>query len=144
MSNSLQTLIAAAIFLTAMVGGTIASSYRHWWYRVDTGSAQSRSGLPQEVEIYRSFNGEVLFVVDEDSLIDEYIFYPSTGEIGIPNSGQLHVFSIVAYNNDFPVPTVSASDRVKVESDMNILVNADRIEFTTFHGKRVVAQRTWF
>ena len=94
--------------------------------------------------MYKSWSGNILFVINNDSLQDQYIFYPSTNEIGIPSGRQLHISPLLVFSNEAPVPVVLSSDKIKVETDMNIVVDDKRLEFTSLNGVRVIAERRWF
>ncbi|NOT46240.1 MAG: hypothetical protein HOP17_00625 [Acidobacteria bacterium] len=144
MSHSVKALLAIVALIAILAVSFVAYTFPHWWFRVGTAEARSASGFVYQVPIYKSTTGDVLFYIREDSLVDEYIFYPSTRLIGIPSLGQLQVFSFFAYSNDVPVPVVLSTNKVKVETDMNIVVDDKQIEFTTFHNLRIKADRNNF
>ena len=76
--------------------------------------------------------------------MDEYIFYPSTGKIGIPSIDQFYVFSLLTYSKDLPVPVVLSTDKTKVEMDIDISLNENHLEFTTRWGWRIRADTSKF
>ena len=139
MSNSVKALLAVVVLATVLAVGFIVYTWPHWWYRVGTAEASRPLGSVYQVTIYKSTNGDLLFVIMEDSLIDEYILERETHRIGIPSGGQLHIFPFIVYANEAPVSVVWADDKIKVETDMNIVLDDKKVEFTTFHGLRVKA-----
>lgn len=129
------------LFLVIGVGavfavGLIIWTLPQWWYRI--GTAEPGAAM------YKSWSGEVLFVYTNDSLQDQYIFYPSSNEIGIPSGGQLHVSPVLVFSNEAPVPVVLFSNKIKVETDMDIVVDDSRLEFTTRRGVRIKVDRSSF
>jgi hypothetical protein len=128
----LLVLVVSAVYSVALVIWTLPQ----WWIRVGT--------VEPGVAVYKSVSGDVLFILYYDSVRDHYIFYPSTKEIGIPSGTQLHVSPVIVFNNEAPVPVVLSSNRIKVETDMNIVVDDKHIEFTTHQGVRIKAERNWF
>ena len=128
----LLVVVVAAIFAVGLIIWTLP----HWWIRIGTAEPG--------VAMYKSWSGDVLFVVYYDSVQDQYIFYPSTKEIGIPSASQLHGSPALVLSNEAPVPVVFSSNKIKVETDMNIVVDDRRIEFTTFYGTRIKTERNGF
>ena len=129
MSNSIKILLAVAILVVVSAVGFVIYTYPHWWYQVGSVDARSPQGLAAPLTIYKSTRGELLLVISTDSLIDQYVFYPSRGEIGIPSRGQFEYFWFLAYSKDVPVPVVMSYDKIKVETYMNIVVDNGRLRF---------------
>lgn len=140
MSNSIR-LLAAVVLVVIIAAGYYA--YPHLWYRVGMGEARTSQGPIGSVTVYKSTQGNVLFLYLEDSLRQEYILDPSTGDVGIPNGGQFTYVSSIAYSSDIRVPFVS-SKSAKVDTDMNIVMNDKIIEFTIRPGIRISAERNNF
>lgn len=136
MSNLKRRFLLVIVVSAVYAVGLIIWTLPHWWYRIGTAEPG--------VAIYKSWSGDILFVVRYDSLQDQYIFYPSTKQIGIPSGNQLHVSPVLVFTNEAPVPVVLSSDRIKVETDMNIVIDDKQIEFTTLNGVRISAQRNGF
>ena len=136
MSNLRRRLLIVVGVSAVCAVGLIIWTLPHWWVRIGTAEPG--------VATYKSWSGDVLFVVRQDSLREQYIFYPATKEIGIPSGNQLHVTPVIVFTNEAPVPVVFSSDKIKVETDMNIVVDDKRIAFTTFRGVRIIAQRNGF
>ncbi len=146
MSNSVSkrvmfvsTVILAVVVLLA---GFIAYTLPHWWYRVGEAEQRTEHGPLGTVTVYKSSEGNLLFLIEEDSYRDHYIFYPVDGRIGIPNRGQfgtLPFVSALAYSTDSPVPVVFSDDGIKVETDMNVVLDNNSLEFNTRLGRRVRA-----
>jgi hypothetical protein len=129
--------VKALFALVILVVGFAIYAYPRLWLRAGTAEARSHRGTVYEANIYKSTRGDLLFVIRQDSLVDEYIFYPTTGQIGIPSISQFQVFSFLAYSWETPVPVVLSTDKIKVEMDMNIVVDQKYIEFTTLRNLRV-------
>ena len=134
MSNSVKALLAVVTLVVVSAASLVVYTFPHWWYRVGAAEARSPLGWSEPVTIYKSTKGDLLFVIREDSLIDEYIFYPSTGQVGIPSVGQIHLFGVLAYSNDVPVSVVMSENWIKVETEMNIVVESGKLRFRTFHN----------
>jgi hypothetical protein len=67
----------------------------------------------------------------------DYLFFPSTKELGIRNGGQFtFLFGSAFCKEDYAPVVVFSDDRVKVETDMLLVVEESRIEFTTLEGIR--------
>jgi hypothetical protein len=144
MSNNVKRLLAAILVVALSVVGVIVFTLPHWWYRVGEGQSRTSYGPLGTVTVYKSTEGNVLLLIREDSLIDQYIFYPSSGKIGIPNHGQFVYFRFVAYSKDVPVPVVFSDDRIKVETDMNIIVENGILRFRTRTDRQVEANLNFF
>ena len=129
-----------------LAAACVVFTYPHWWYRIGSAAAKSPSGYIHEVAIYKSTGGDVLFVITEDSVIDEYVFYPSTGKVGIPNGSEFKMFfsPFLVYAKEVSVPTVLSTDRIKVDEDLKVVVDAKYVEFKTLHGLRLKADRISF
>jgi len=136
MSNLRRKLFLVVVVSSVYAVGLVIWTLPQWWIRIGTAEPG--------VAMYKSWSGDVLFVVYYDSIQDQYIFYPSTKEIGIPSGSQLHISPVLVLSNEAPVPVVFSSNKIKVESDMNIIADDKRIEFTTFNGTRIKAERNWF
>jgi hypothetical protein len=128
-----------------LVGAGILFTLPHWWIRVGFAEAKGPGEVESEASVYRSTSGDVLFLVPDDSFVDCYVFTPATSEITIPSCGsQIHSFGVVVFSNESPIPGVQSSNKIKVETDMNILINENEIAFTTLSGSRIKAKRDSF
>ena len=143
MRRSLKILLALSAFFVVVIGGAIAFTLPHWWIRVGFAESRGLGEAESPASVYRSTSGDILFLVpDNDSSVDCYVFYSATTEISIPScSSQIHSFGIIAFSNESPIPGVLSSNKVKVETDMDLVVNDDAIEFTTLSGRRIKAKR---
>lgn len=145
MRSTVRILLGLSFFVAVLVGGAILFTLPHWWIRVGSAEAKGPGEIESEASIYKSTSGDVLFLVSGDSYVDCYVFSPATNEITIPSCGsQVHSFGIVAFSNESPIPGVLSSDKIKVETDMNIVINDNEIGFTTLSGRRVRAKRDSF
>ena len=140
MSNTLK--ITLTITTLAAIGLGIYI-FPHVWIRVGSAEASSPTGNIYQAKVYKSMDGDILFVIEEDSMVDEYIVYPN-GQIGIPSISQFLVSPVAAFSTQVPVSAVPFTDKIKVESDMNIIVIGKNIEFTTFRGLRIKADMNDF
>ena len=136
MPNLRKILLWVLVVSAVLSVGLVIWTLPQWWVRIGTAEPG--------VAVYKSWSGDVLFVAFYDSLRAPYIFYPSTKEIGVPSGNQLHVSPVLVFSNEAPVPVVLSSNRIKVETDMDIVVDDKQIEFTTFQGVRIKAERNWF
>ncbi len=109
------------------------------WIRVGSTEASRPTGNNYQAKVYKSMHGDLLFVIEEDSMVDEYIVYPD-GQIGIPSISQFMISPVAAFSTQVPVSAVPSTDKIKAESDMNIIVTGKTIEFTTFRGLRIKAE----
>ncbi|MEO7659251.1 MAG: hypothetical protein ABIV48_06520 [Pyrinomonadaceae bacterium] len=139
MSNLLKAFLIAFLVIAMLGVGLVFFTFPHWWCRVGTAVSYTPSEPGGIVMVYKSTDGNLLFWIQEDSLKDQYIFYPSTSKIGVPNGNQFIRLASLVYSKDVPVPVVFSENRVKVETDLNIIIDADKLEFTTFGGRRIVA-----
>jgi len=138
MPNPIKVLLVVVILATVLSASCVFYTRSHWWYPVGKAQAHTPDGPLGNVTVYKSIDGDLLFWLQEDSLVDPYIFYPSTGKIGIPNSNEFVRLPIFIYAKEVPVPVVLSDDRTKVETDMNILVVNGNLQFTTLHGRRIL------
>ena len=139
MSNPVRALLAVVILILITAVSLVIDTFPHWWLRTGIAEARSPTGHVYQADVYKSTKGDLLFVIKQDSLIDEYIFYPTTSQIGIPSSSQFFVSPLLAYSKDVPAPVVLSTNKIKVEMDMNIVVDGKRVEFTTLDNLRVRA-----
>jgi hypothetical protein len=144
MSNSVKAKFAFVVMIAVLVGCVLIYTFPHWWLRAGTAEVRNPAGHVYQANVYRSTQGDLLFVIQEDSLADEYIFYPSTGQIGMPSIDQFYIFSLFAYSKDVPAPVVLSTDKIKVDMDIDLVVDGKHIEFTTRWGFRVKADTNKF
>jgi hypothetical protein len=78
-----------------------------------------------------------LITADGRNIGTDYIYYPSSKEIGVPNGGQFIFLGFCAYGKDVPVPLVLSSNRIKIEEDMRIVEQNEWVEFTGMNGPRI-------
>jgi hypothetical protein len=144
MSNLVKAGVVTLGLTGVLFAGFLFYTWSHWCTRV--GKAESfHNGNPiGDVTVYELSDGTFLFWIQEDSMVVRYVFYPSTGKIGVPNATQfipippaLKRPPLHLYSHDVPVPAV-LSDSIKIEMDMNIVVTDDVLEFTTLDGRRIV------
>ena len=136
MSNLVRRSLLVFVVSSVYALGIIIWTLPHWWYRIGTAEPG--------VAVYKSWSGDVLFVVTHDSLQEQYLFYPTTKEIGVAPGGGLYFTPVVVFSNEARVPIVWSSDKIKVETVTNIVVDDYRVEFTCLHGARVRAARNRF
>lgn len=99
------------------------------WWRVGTAEACRKA----EVAIYKSSDGDFLFLYQEDSLVAAYIYYPATRKFGIPaRMERLGFNSAYIFAEDSPVPVLD------VKEDMNIVTENETLYFTA-RGCRIKA-----
>lgn len=141
MSNSVKAIFAFVVLIMVLVGGVLIYTFPHWWLRAGTAEVRTPTGYVDQANVYKSTRGDMLFVIREDSLIDEYIFYPTTGQIGIPSFSNFFIFPHFAFSRDVPVPVVLSTDKIwlETERDLDIVVDENHVEFTTRHNLRVRA-----
>jgi len=145
MRRSLNILLGLSAFVLLLIGGAVFFTLPHWLIRLGYGEAKGPDEMVSDVSIYRSTSGDVLFLIPDGSSFDCYVFSLQTNKITIPSCGsQIHNFGVIALSNESPISGVLSSDRVKVESDMDIVISDDRIEFTTLSSRRVLAKRDSF
>jgi len=125
------------IISTILIVGLLLSNYTlakpHLWAKVSGAQVTLNGYSVSSSAVYRSWEGNILIRLDEKES-SLYIFYPSRRLIGIPNSNAFIFLPRYAFSKD-PSPAVVMSDNaVKVETDMNIVVDQNNIEFTTLGG----------
>lgn len=143
MSNTVKLSIGLAAIFLAVVIIFVNFSVPHLWRSVGKANYASADGASGIAEIYRSRNGDLLFSIKE-SPEEVYIFSPTTKLVGIPNGEQFMFIPYFAYSKDVPVPVVFSSNRVKVETDMKITFEGNRLTFTTLKGRRIEADLSNF
>ena len=138
MSNSVKAILVILLLAVVSVSSCVAYTWPHWWLRV--GKADIFPSGPQStVTVYRSSEGNLLFGVQEDSLLNLYIYYPTDNKMGIPNFDQFYFLPGLIYAKDVPVPVVYTDNRVKVETDFHIIVENETLQFTPDGRRRIVA-----
>lgn len=136
----LLVIVVGAVFAVGLTIWTRA----HWWYRVGTAEARSPSGLSDPATVYKSINGELLFVVTADSLRRDYIYFPSSQKIGIPQGFQFTLTPLLAYSHEVPVPVVLSENKIEVEGDMEVSVENGKLRFRTPIYRQVEADLNSF
>lgn len=128
--------IVAGLIIVLVVAFLFWTS-AHWWRELGSAEVVYNGKTLDSANIYRSQNDDILIRLNEAP--DEnsaYIFYPSKNLIGVPNANQFIYLPMYAYSIDVPPPVIMSNDRVKMETDMSIVINDDVIEFTTLNGGR--------
>ena len=142
MRRSVNVLLALSALVILLVGGALLFTLPHWLIRVGQGLAKGPDGTVSVVFIHRSTSGDVLFTSEDGSFSECYVLNFATNEIAIPSCGSvIHDFGIIAFSNESPISGVLASDRIKVERDLNVVINDKVIEFDTLSGYRILARR---
>ena len=145
MRRSVKILLVLSVFVVLVVAGAILFTLPHWLIRVGYGKAQGQGEAVYEVSVFRSTSGDILFLIPGDSFEDCYVFDSTSNELTIPSCpSQIRSFGMVAFSNESPIPGVLSSDKVKVETDMNVVISDSSIEFTTLSGYRVSAKRNGY
>lgn len=137
----MKILTAVALIVLVVVG---FYAYPHLWYQVGTGEARSPAGPIGDVTVYKSTQGPLLFVYQEDSGEQRFILDPATVDVGIPNGGQFTILSSIAYSSDVRVPVVSSKSVGKIGFDMDIVINDKIVEFNIRPEIRLRAERNNF
>src|SRR5512139_133418 len=142
MSNRMKILVAFLVLAGTIAIAVVFATLPHWWILVGSAVAKNGSGVIKDYSIYKSSSGDMVFWRSSDSLIDCYIFYAELSDIAIPNGGQFNnQLGFIAFTNEAPFPGVLSSNRVKLETDMKVVVNNEMVEFTTLSGNRIRAKR---
>ncbi|MEO5858509.1 MAG: hypothetical protein ABIR33_06120 [Pyrinomonadaceae bacterium] len=142
MRRPVKILLTLAGLGFGLLIGAIYLTLPHWLVRVGFAEARGPGEAVSKVSIYKSTSGDIVFLTPE---ADCYVFATARNQISIPSCpSQLYSFGIVAFSIDSPIPGVSSSNRVKVETDMHVLINDEAVEFTTLSGRRVRATRESF
>lgn len=110
----------------------------HIWNEINTAAIIYDGNLMDTSRIYKSTT-EVLLVSlrDTPNGDDIYLIYPTKNEIGMPNSSGFFFFSKFAFSKETLPSVVFMNDGVKTETDPNLIVRDDFVEFTTERGGRV-------
>src|SRR5207244_1028934 len=116
----------------------------HWWTSVGHANVTSADGAFGTAKVYKSRKGEFLFSIGDLPDDEIYIYFPSEKLVGIPNRSAFTFMPFVAFCRDESVATVRSNDKIKVETDMNVVANDKRVEFTTFRGNRIKADLSNF
>ncbi len=140
MSNLVKTLLVIGVVAALVPASLVVYTLPHWWWRAGSVKAFNQQGEVADFAIFKSIRGELLLVDPGSGGLN--IVYPSSDEIGIPSSGQVHFFRIVAFANEAPIPVVLSSDKIKVENGMRIFANGAQIEFTTLGADRLRIDRS--
>src|SRR4051794_15283797 len=110
----MKRFAAISIFGLALALGVGAALYKHWWFKAPNTIARRDDGSERGVRIYKSLSGDILFLVTDDTHIEEYIFFPDTNMVGVPNSDSIRLIGPVGFSADAHVPVVSSTDRIKM------------------------------
>ena len=146
MRRSVKVLLSLSALAIVIVGGGIFFTLPHWWVRVGFAEVRGPAEAHLRSSTYRSTSGDILFLVPDDVPSEDcYVFSPARNEITIPSCpSQVYSFGIIAFSIDSPIPGVLSSNKLKVETDMNVVINNEVIEFTTLSGRRVRSNRDSF
>lgn len=126
------------VFSVALALVLFSFSVPHLWYSVGTAGVVFTDGSAGTAKIYKSKNGEFLFSIKEQPE-EIYLYVPSRKLVGIPNGDQFVFIPWFAFSKDVPVPVVFSNNKVKAETDMKLVVEDSKIQFTTFRGRRIEA-----
>ena len=110
----------------------------HLWYSVGNAKFAVADGTTGTAKVYRSRNGEFLFSIKEQPE-EIYLYIPATKQVGIPNGNQFTFIPLFAFSVTVPVPIVFSTNSRRVETDMNVIVEENKVQFTTLRGRRVEA-----
>lgn len=126
MKAALITL-SIALMLTVATATYISSIWPQLWWHVKTTEFKRDA----RINVYRSVNGELLFWLQEDSLVAFYCFYPATNEVAnVKLSHIRHVFPEAIYLKDEPVPVVNLNDQIEIEQGMNTVIENNILRLT--------------
>jgi len=129
-------MVVVLIVALAFLSFWLASS--RLWRAVGSAKIIYNGQCLDASKVYRSLNGDILLRLISPNENSAYIFYPSKKMIGVPNAGQFIYLPMYAFSIDESPPVIMSNDRVKIESDMNlIIIDDDVFEFTSLNGGRV-------
>lgn len=129
-----------------LIGGVVLYTLPHLLIRTGYAEARDSSGKFSKVSIYRATSGDAVFYI-EDSDESEvcYVVNIPAKRLSIPScSSQVTRFGILAFSNESPIPGVESTDRIKVEKDLEVVINEEAIEFNDLSGRRIIARRPSF
>lgn len=137
----LAVIIFEAVLIVVLSAMVYWLAKPHLWRAVEATKITYDGQSATDANLYRSSQGDLLIRIKvlekEDSV---YIYYPSRRLIGVPNGNQFVYFPLYAFSKDVPPPVVMSNDRIKIESDMNLVINEIGVEFTTLSGGRVAVE----
>lgn len=115
------------------------STSAHWWVRTDDVRIYLDGKSMNELEAFRGPTGEILIRLTKvDDHYTDYVYFPDLKEVGVlSTSSQFVYFWRIALCKDITPGVVMLSDRIKVETDKNVVIEASFVEFTTFEAGRV-------
>jgi hypothetical protein len=116
----------------------VSNTVPHLWYAAGKANVTFSDGSSGTARVYKSKNGEYLFSISDEPA-EIYLYFPATNLIGIPNGDQFAFIPLFAYSKDAPVPVVFSNNKVKADTDMNIVIEDKKVQFTTFRGRRIEA-----
>jgi hypothetical protein len=137
----MKRIAAITILGIALVVGVGSALYKHWWFQVGSTIARRADGAERNVQIYKSFKGDMLFLVKDDSLGEEYMFFPDSNMLGVPNGTSIRLIGPLGFSADEQVGVVSSADRIKMPIDMEVDVTFDYVEFQTWGRYRIKTSR---
>lgn len=136
-----SAVLIIAFFLVGIIG--IAATLQHWWVESWLSRVFLDGQVSETATVLRNINGELLISTSDADGGELYIYFPSRKLIGMPSQGQFIIFPFVAYNKELPIPVVLSSDKVKVETDMNIVEQNEWVAFTSSRGQRISVFRAY-
>ena len=89
------------------------------------------------VRVYKSTEGNYLFLSTNDSLGDWNIVDPKQQRIGKPSTSHMYISRSVAFNKESPLPVAWGDESNYMNPNVNLVVDGSRIAFTTYQGLRI-------
>jgi hypothetical protein len=126
-----------ALILIALGALFIYATSSHWWRELSNAKIIYNGQSVDSSSVYRSPNGELLVYLrglsDERSL---FVIYSTENKVGLPNENQFVILPKYAYSKEVSPPVVFM-DSAKSETNPNLVIKDNVIEFTTSRGRRV-------
>lgn len=134
----MRTLLLSVLvfFILGLFIATYLFARPHLWSLIWNAKVSYQGELAPESSVYRSGNDLLILVSTPEKKDSMYIFYSSSNLIGIPSGNQFIFLPMFAYSKEVVPPAVMSGNSIKIEIDMNIVVDENDIEFTTLEGGR--------
>lgn len=105
----------------------------HIWFQANGEAVDYKGETLGDTRLYLSQEKQILFRANGE----DYLIQKERKEMGIPNSGNFISLPFCLYSKELDPPAVATTNRAKIERDINVVFQADSVEFTVSNGTRV-------
>lgn len=109
----------------------------HFWIVSTDARVYRDSELITSARVYKSVDDDILVRIGSMENEEKFIYFKSRYRIGIPTAGQFIFLPFSAFSKSIVPAAVLDGESIKLEKDMELLVQENTIRFRNLDGRQI-------